>query len=392
MALLPDIRQVAAANNWFLEQLDINNAFLHGELLEDVYMSVPEGITSPHRGKVCKLHKSLYGLKQASNNIDEIRFCKSHLDNLFHIKDLGPLKFFLGLEVACSTNRIVLNQRKYVLEMLEETGLLGAKPVSTPIEPTVRLHQNQGEKCSDPSLYRRIVGRLLYLTNTRPDISFAVQQLSQSVASPTKAHLDASYRVLKYLKGSSTKGIFFSSQSNLQLSGFVDADWATCPDTRKSTTGFCVFLGPSLISWKSKKQSTVSRSSAEAEYRALATLSCEIQWLTYLLHDLRVPISVPAMIYCDNRAAVHLAHNPSFHERSKHIELDCHITREKIVQGLIHLLPISSAQQLAYMFTKGLHPSPLKNFMSKLGLLDIHSQLEGGDEIHYSHVLFTRDN
>ncbi|XP_061352754.1 uncharacterized mitochondrial protein AtMg00810-like [Gastrolobium bilobum] len=166
------------------------------------------------------------------------------------------------------------------------------------MEPTLRLCQNHGTPCHEPAVYRRLVGRLLYLTNTRPDISFVVQQLSQFVAHPMQSHFDAATRVMRYLKGSPCKGILFPSQNSLHLSGFTDANWATCPNTRKSTTVFCVFLGSSLISWKSKKQSTVSRSSAEAEYRALATLTCEVQWLTYLLHDLHIPISAPAMIYC----------------------------------------------------------------------------------------------
>ncbi|XP_061359687.1 uncharacterized mitochondrial protein AtMg00810-like [Gastrolobium bilobum] len=379
-------------------------------------MSIPDGVVPPKPSQVCKLEKFLYGLKQASrqwnakltnelfslgyiqssadhslftkqnhgsftallvyvddmvltgNDMNEIQHVKGHLDNLFCIKDLGPLRFFLGFEIARSQRGIVLNQRKYTIELLSDGGLTGAKPVSTPMEATIRLSQNQGEPCHEPAAYRRLVGRLLYLTNTRPDISFAVQQLSQFVAHPMKPHFDAAMRVLKYLKGSPGKGIFFPSQNSLNLSGFADADWATCPDTRKSTTGFCVFIGSSLISWKSKKQSTVSRSSAEAEYRALATLTCEMQWLTYLLHDLHIPISGPAMIYCDNQAAVHLAHNPTFHER----RLDCHVTREKIIQGLIHLLPISTKQQLADTFTKALNPAPFQEFLSKLGLYDIH--------------------
>ncbi|XP_061348083.1 uncharacterized mitochondrial protein AtMg00810-like [Gastrolobium bilobum] len=306
------------------------------------------------------------------DNMDEINSVKQHLDQQFCIKDLGPLKFFLGLEIARSPHGIVVNQRKYVLELLADSGLLGAKAASTPMEPTLRLCQNQGDPCADPASYRRLVGRLLYLANTRPDISFAVQQLSQFVANPMIAHFDAAIRVLRYLKGSPGKGLFFSSSSSLTLSGFSDADWATCLDTRRSITGFCVFLGTSLISWKSKKQTTVSRSSAEAEYRALASLTCEIQWLTYILHDLRVPVSGPAMLYCDNHAAVHLAHNPSFHERSKHIELDCHVTRHHILQGLIHLIPIASSQQLADMFTKALHPTHFRDFMDKLGFKDIH--------------------
>jgi hypothetical protein len=138
-------------------------------------------------------------------------------------------------------------------------------------------------------------------------------------------------------------------------------------------TGYCVFLGTSLISWKSKKQSTVSRSSSEAEYRALASLSCELQWLHYLFKDLGIMFDAPAMVYCDNKSAIYLAHNPSFHERTKHIEIDCHVVRERIRSGLIHLLPVPSSAQLADVLTKQLSSSAFSGLISKLGLMDIHS-------------------
>lgn len=147
--------------------------------------------------------------------------------------------------------------------------------------------------------------------------------------------------MLKYLKSSPAKGIFFPADSELKVTGFADSDWAGCLDTRRSVTGYCIFIGTSLITWKSKKQSTVSRSSSEAEYRALAALTCELQWLQFLLKDLVLPVPTPYTVLCDNKSAVYLAHNPTFHERSKHIEIDCHLIREKITTGLIHLLPIS---------------------------------------------------
>jgi hypothetical protein len=190
---------------------------------------------------------------------------------------------------------------------------------------------------------------------------------------PLESHFQAATRVLRYLKTAPAQGLFFSASSSLQLSGFSDSDWACCLDSRKSVTGYCVFLGSSLISWKSKKQHIISRSSSEAEYRALASLSCEIQWLHFLLTDLQVPISAPSAVYCDNRSAIYLAHNPTFHERSKHIEIDCHVVREKIQKGIIHLLPVSSSSQLANVFTKALLFTSFQFFLSKLGLCNLHS-------------------
>ncbi|CAJ2632157.1 unnamed protein product [Trifolium pratense] len=421
---------LASIKGWYLEQLDVNNAFLHGDLHEEIFMSLPPGINIHNSDtgttKVCKLQKSIYGLKQASrqwysklseslisfgylqsssdfslftkfndssftallvyvddivlagNDISEIKNVKSFLNDRFKIKDLGPLRYFLGLEVARNKEGILLNQRKYTLELLEDSGNLAGKSTLTPYDISLKLQNSDSPLYNDETQYRRLIGRLIYLTTTRPDISFAVQQLSQFVSKPRQVHYQAAVRVLQYLKTAPAKGLFYSSTSNLKLSGFADSDWATCPTTRKSVTGYCVFLGSSLISWKSKKQSTVSKSSTEAEYRALASLTCELQWLMYLFKDLHISFSSPASVFCDNKSAIYLAHNPTLHERTKHIEIDCHIIREKIQSGLLRLFPIPSAAQTADVLTKPLHSPQFLHLISKLGLHDIHSPACGG--------------
>ena len=169
-----------------------------------------------------------------------------------------------------------------------------------------------------------------------------MQHLSQFVAHPSSAHQQAAYRILRYLKAAPGSGIFFPASSTLQLKAFSDSDWAGCVNTRQSITGYSVYLGNSLISWKSKKQATVSRSSSEAEYRALASATCELQWLTHLLNDFGIVYTQPALLLCDNRSALHIVVNPIVHEHMKHIEIDCHIVREKLHSGLIKLLPICS--------------------------------------------------
>ncbi|XP_061362705.1 uncharacterized mitochondrial protein AtMg00810-like [Gastrolobium bilobum] len=205
--------------------------------------------------------------------MEEIAFVKRFLDSEFKVKDLGKLHFFLGLEILRTEDRLVLNQRKYALDLIADDGVLIVKPCSTPLELGIKLDSESGMIYDDPARYRRLVGRLLYLTTTRPGISHAVQQLSQYVSSPTDLHMKAALGVLKYLKGAPGNGLFYPFKNNLTPTGFADSDWATCSDTRRSITRFCVFLGDSLMSWKSKKQTTISRSSSEAEYRAFAALT-----------------------------------------------------------------------------------------------------------------------
>ncbi|XP_014511683.1 uncharacterized protein LOC106770383 [Vigna radiata var. radiata] len=247
----------------------------------------------------CKINKSLYGYKQA--HVDHSLFIKSdaskfttliiYVDDIvltgssmhetahikqilhshFHIKDLGLLKYFLGIEVAHLDARISLCQWKYYLDLLKDSGTTRSKPCSTPMDSALRLHQYSTKPLAYPLSYRRLVGRLLYLTTTRPDITFATQQLSQFMGNPTQMHLRAAMRVLHYLKHNPRKGLMFSRDSPIQILGFSDADWATCVDSRRFVTWYCFFLGNSLISWKTKKQNIVSRPSSEAEYRALAS-------------------------------------------------------------------------------------------------------------------------
>lgn len=259
------------------------------------------------------------------------------------------------------------------MEIIADMGLLAAKPIRTPMDSNSRLNSTDGSLLEDPSSYRRLVGRLLYLTITRPNISFAVNSLSQFLSQPRQFHHDAAIRVDKYLKGSSGQGIFLSSSSTIQLKAFCDANWAACPDTRRSVTGYTIFLADSLISWKSKKQVTVSRSSVEAEYRSMAMTCCELKWLRALLHDLLIDHAQPALLFCDSQAALHIAANPVFHERTKHIDIDCHLVREMVHQHLLKTLHVTSEHQLADLLTKPLVFEKFIFLVTKLGLLNIHS-------------------
>ncbi|RVX00255.1 Retrovirus-related Pol polyprotein from transposon RE1 [Vitis vinifera] len=384
---------MAAMCSWPLYQLDIKNAFLHGDLAEEVYMEQPPGfVAQGESGLVCRLRRSLYGLKQSprawfsrfssvvqefgmlrSSDQDGIQKLKQHLFTHFQTKDLGKLKYFLGIEIAQSSSGVVLSQRKYALDILEETGMLDCKPVDTPMDPNVKLVPGQGEPLGDPGRYRRLVGKLNYLTITRPDISFPVSVVSQFLQSPCDSHWDAVIRILRYIKSTPGQGVLYENRGHTQVVGYTDADWAGSPTDRRSTSGYCVFIGGNLISWKSKKQDVVARSSAEAEYRAMALATCELIWLRHLLQELRFGKDEQMKLICDNQAALHIASNPVFHERTKHIEVDCHFIREKIASGCVATSFVNSNDQLADIFTKSLRGPRIKYICNKLGAYDVYA-------------------
>ncbi|KAK3019009.1 hypothetical protein RJ639_003617 [Escallonia herrerae] len=309
----------------------------------------------------------------ARNDLQEIERLKKFLLKCFRIKDLGDLKYFLGIEFSRSKKGIFMSQRKYALDILQDSGLLGVRPDKFPMEQNLKLTSTDGILLSDPTKYRRLIGRLIYLSVTRPDIVYSVQTLSQFMHEPRKPHWNAAIRILKYIKGNPGQGLLFPYTNNLALKAFCDSDWGGCRTTRRSVTGYCIFLGNSIVSWKSKKQANVSRSSAEAEYRVMANTCLELTWLRYILQDLRVPQVAPTRLFCYNQAALHIAANPVFHERTKHIEIDCHIVREKLQAEMIKPSYVPTRFQLADVFTKALGKDQFETLRNKLGLHDIHS-------------------
>nr|ABG22578.1 retrotransposon protein, putative, unclassified [Oryza sativa Japonica Group] len=394
---------------WPLYQLDVKNAFLHGDLHEEVYMDIPLGFgNSQTVEKVCKLKKSLYGLKQSprawfdrfrravcgmgysqcngdhmvfykhrgahitilavyvddivimGDDVEEIRCLKERLGRAFEVKDLGPLRYFLGIEIARSSKGIVFSQRKYILDLLTDTGMIGCCPCITPIDRNHQLCAQSGDPV-DEEAYQRLVGRLIYLCHTRPDISYAVSVVSSYMHDPRTSHLDVVHMILRYLKGTPGKGLWFRKNGHLNVEGYCDADWASGMNDRRSTSGYCVFVGGNLVSWRSKKQAVVARSTAEAEYIAMALGLSEMLWMRSLLSELRVLRNDNVMLHCDNKSAINIANNPVQHDRTKHVEIDRFFIKEKIDSGMLRLEYIKSCEQLADCLTKGLGPSEIQS-------------------------------
>ncbi|KAL6277717.1 hypothetical protein ACE6H2_021318 [Prunus campanulata] len=411
---------LAANYDWPLLQYDVKNAFLHGELKEDVYMDLPPGV--PERtGMVCRLKRALYGLKQSprcwfgrfalsmrkfgykqsnsdhtlflkhkkdkvtaliiyvddmiltGSDDDEIDKLKKYLSSEFEMKELGELKYFLGIEVARSDQGIFLSQRKYVLDLLTDTGMLGCKPADTPIEQNHNLQENPGDVPTNKERYQRLVGRLIYLSHTRPDIAYAVSVVSQFMHAPSERHMDAVNRILRYLKSTPGKGIIFTKNESLTIEGYTDADWAGDNTNRRSTSGYFTFVGGNLVTWRSKKQKVVSRSSAEAEYRAMAQGICELLWVKNVMKELGYKPRVAMSLYCDNKAAIAIAHNPVQHDRTKHVEVDRHFIKEKLEAHIIDVPFVKTEDQLADILTHAVSTTAFSNSLDKLGMRDIYA-------------------
>ncbi|TYK19609.1 Cysteine-rich RLK (receptor-like protein kinase) 8 [Cucumis melo var. makuwa] len=276
------------------------------------------------------------------------------------------------MEVARSKEGISVSQRKYTLDLLTETGMLGCRPADTPIEFNCKLGNSDDQVPVDKEQYQRLVGKLIYLSHTRPDISFAVSVVSQFMQAPYEKHMEAVNRILRYLKNTPGKGLMFRKTNRKTIEAYTDSDWAGSVIDRKSTSGYCTFVWGNLVTWRSKKQSVVARSSAEAEYRAMSLGICEEIWLQKVLSDLHQECETPLKLFCDNKAAISIANNPVQHDRTKHVEIDRHFIKERLDSGSICIPYIPSSQQIADVLTKGLLRPHFDLCVSKLGLIDIY--------------------
>ena len=280
-------------------------------------------------------------------------FVKERLSEQFMMSDLGPLSYFLGIEVTSTSRGFYLSQHKYLQDLIVRSGLTDTQTAATPMELNLQLRLNDGTPLPDPSRYRHIIGSLVYLTITRPDIAHPVHILSQFVSAPTSVHYAHLLRVLRYLRGTTSQWLFYAKSSPVQLHAYSDSTWASDPMDRCSITGYCIFIGTSPTAWKSKKQSAVSRSSAEAELRALATTTAEVIWLRWLPADLGVSCDASTPLMCDNTSAIQIANNPVKHELTKHIGVDATFIRSHCQNSTIDLKYVPSELQVADFFHQG---------------------------------------
>jgi hypothetical protein len=270
---------------------------------------------------------------------------------------------------------MVLTQQKYAMDILRRVRMENCKPVQTPLCVSEKLSSFSGTPLGnqDTFLYRSTVGALQYLTLTRPDFSFAVNKACQFLSKPTDVHWEAVKRILRFVKGTAHTGLQIRKSPSTLLSIFTDADWAGCVDDRRSTGGFAVYFGPNLISWSARKQPTVSRSSTEDEYKAIANGTAEGVWIQSLLKELNVIQNRPPVLWCDNLGATYLSSNHVFHARTKHIEVDFHFVREKVALRALEVRPIALGDQIADIFTKPATKQMLDRF--KLNLISCGDKL-----------------
>ena len=421
---------LANAHDLEIHQMDVKTAFLNGSLDCEIYMSQPEGFVDPDRpNHVCKLKKSIYGLKQSARcwntTLDEylksVGYHKSNADGCIYVKsvkeandrisfvilgvyvddiipvsnnpvllkaekaalcerfemvDQGEIHYLLGMSIKrnreCRT--LTISQTNYVEKVLRKFGMENCKPIATPLELGRKFQQlSQGDEPFNVQTYQQAIGCLTYMsTATRPDIAAAVGVLSQYMSRPSKDHWIGVKRVLRYLKGTLMYGLKFSAhEEEPELFGYSDADWAGDVDTRRSTSGYVFQIGSSTVSWSSKKQTTVAKSSTEAEYVALSSATQEAVWLRSLMRDFGRQMDAPTTIYEDNQGAIELAKNAKYHNRTKHIDICHHFVRERVVSNEIQVIYCPTGDMIADIMTKGLAKLTFEKLRDLLGVHDV---------------------
>ena len=439
VARFPTIRTLLAfANAYDLEihHMDVTTAFLNGQLDCEIFMEQPEGFEdASNPDYVCRLKKGLYGLKQSArcwnatldkylqsrgyhpNDADECVYTKTikqddgrisfivlgvyvddiipisndlkllavekaALCNRFDMVDNGEISYCLGLSIKRDRKNkvITISQANYIDNVLKKFGMENCKPVATPLEPGVKYYKITEEDTKfDTNTYQRAIGSLTYAAIcTRPDISAAVGALSQFMTNPSETHWTGVKRILRYLRGTSNYGLVYDGSGYNELYGFSDADWAGDVNTRRSTSGYVNKFGNSTITWCSRRQATVAKSSTEAEYVSLSAATQEIIWLRRLFDSLGVHSDSPTKIYEDNQGAIDISKNPKHHDRTKHIDVCHHFVRERVTSNEVAVIYCPTEDMTADIMTKGLGAIKFQRFRNSLGVFDVASISRGG--------------
>ena len=416
---------ISLSCNAHIEQLDVKTAFLNARVKEDIYVSIPEGMNIDDQ-HVLKLNRALYGIKQAPREWHQeihsfllsLRYTSCHKDTCLYWKrtrngtiiiiglfvddilasyhhssvsdwqrdklqlktkyemsELGDVSHILGMKVVRDDTSITISQDVYIADKLKEFRYDECKTCSTP-EIITRTSSNQPSSsllsARDVNLYRQMVGSLMYASySSRPDITHAVNMVARHMSNPSEESMIMVKRIFRYLSGARHHGLLYTSHSHHQggefvLSGYCDADWGGDLVDRKSTTGYCTFLNNNLISWQSKKQTTVALSSTEAEYMAICEVTKEIMWMKMILEELQLTVSSPSIIYVDNQSAIKISENDIAHDRTKHIDIKHYFVKDAIEKRIIKLQWISTDQQLADIFTKPLQPASFTSLRDRL--------------------------
>jgi hypothetical protein len=408
----------AAHHDFKLYQMDVKRAFLNGPIQELVYVKQPLGFKdSKFPNHVYKLQKALYGLKQAprawyeclkefllkqgfeigkadptlfTHKVgNDIFVCQIYVDDIifgstnhvycdefsrimtkrFEMSMMGELKFFLGFQIKQMKEGTFISQTKYTHDMLKKFDMVNAKPIKTPMPTNGHLDLNVEGKAVDIKIYRSMIGSLLYLCASRPDIMLSVCMCARFQANPKECHLVVVKRILRYLVHTPNLGMWYPKGSKLNLLGYSDSDYAGCKVDRKNTSGTCQFLGRSLVSWSSKKQNCVALSTAKAEYVAVSACCAQLLWMRQTLHDFGCQFTKIPLL-CDNESAIKLANNLVSHSRTKHIDIRHHFLRDHETKGDIKIRHVSTKKQLADIFTKPLNESRFCALQSELNILD----------------------
>eukprot|EP00253_Pinus_taeda_P025309 PITA_25309 len=380
------VLSLAASFKWEVHQMDVKSTFLHGDLHEEIYMEQPIGFIQTDSSLVCRLKKSLYGLKQApwawyakmDSFLLESGFSRCHSDNTVYAKKVGKSLIILVLyvddlilTVLQSKEGIFLSQSKYACDLLRHFHMEYCKLAPSPFQSGVKLSVTCTSPEVDATLYRQLVGKLLYLTHTRLDLSFVVCLVARFMQTPRESHWKAAKRILRYVCATVQFGIHYSAEASPLLVGFTDSDWAGDTDDRKSTAGYVFTLGSGPITWACKKQAAISLSSAEAEYRGSVETSKEALWLRQILSEFAFQQQHPTTLWCDNQSAIQLCKDPVQHQRRKHIELHMHFIRKLIHDHGLEVQYCSTDDQVVDIFRKALIEAKFTKLQFMVGVQEV---------------------